>query len=306
MSTDAVKHDIKVIAGPTASGKSGYALKLAQEINGVVINADSMQVYKDLPILTAQPSMEEQSICPHELYSVLDGSERFNAQLWVEMAKVEIEKCIEQGKTPMLVGGTGFYLKALMEGLSPMPDVPTEVRHFTEKLQEMTGNPAFYELVKGRDPEIAEKLDPYNTQRLVHAWGVMEATCKPLSYWQSLPKKAPPSSWEFDVTVLLPDREKLYQNIEKRFDIMLEDNVMDEVVALYERVKKGEVPEDATIIVAHGYRALRDYYLKEKTLEEARKIGIMDTRHYAKRQFTWFKNQVKQEGNVKSVTYMDI
>ena len=298
--------DIKVIAGPTASGKSGYALELAQTCNGVVINSDSMQVYKDLPILTAQPSLEEQSICPHRLYSVLDGSERFNAQRWVEMAKSEINKCIEQGQTPMLVGGTGFYLKALMEGLSPMPDVPMEVRHFTEKLQVMTGNPAFYELVKARDPEIAEKLDPYNTQRLVHAWGVMEATGKPLSYWQSLPKKAPPKSWEFDVTVLLPEREKLYQNIEKRFDIMLQGDVMDEVTALYDRVKKGEVPEDATIIVAHGYRALRDYYLKEKTIEEARDIGIIDTRHYAKRQFTWFRNQIKEEGNVKSVTYTDI
>ena len=170
----------------------------------------------------------------------------------------------------------------------------------------MTGNPGFYELVKARDPEIAEKLDPYNTQRLIHAWEVMEATGKPLSYWQSLPKEAPPENWHFDVTVLMPEREKLYTNIEKRFDMMLDDKVMDEVIALYKRVKKGEVAEDATIIVAHGYRALRDYHLGEKTLEEAREIGIIDTRHYAKRQFTWFKNQIKQDGNVKSVTYMDI
>jgi tRNA dimethylallyltransferase len=300
-----MKKTIKVIAGPTASGKSAYAIEIAKECNGVIINADSMQLYKDLPILTAQPSEEEQAQVPHKLYGVLDGSDRSDAMRWVGMAKAEIETCFENGQTPILVGGTGFYLKALMEGLSPLPEVPIEVRRFTTKLQETTGNPAFHALLKAKDPETAEKLDPYNTQRLIHAWEVLEATGKPLSYWQSLPKNAPSKDWAFEVLILIPDREKLYSNIEKRFDMMLNNNVMDEVRALTRRVENGAVEEDANIIIAHGFRALRDYHLGNKTLEEARDIGVIDTRHYAKRQFTWFRNQVKSAPNLESIEYIE-
>ncbi len=297
---------IKIIAGPTASGKSSYALEVARQCDGVIINADSMQIYKDLPILTAQPPLEEQEDIPHRLYSVLDGAHRFDAVQWSNMAKAEIETCFKNDQTPILVGGTGFYLKALMEGLSPIPDIPLEIRHFTEKLQEMTGNPGFHALLKAKDPTLSEKLDPMNTQRLIHAWEVLEATGKPLSYWQSLPKDAPPQEWAFEVTLLLPAREKLYQNIENRFDEMLDKNVMEEVITLHTRIENGEVAEDATIIVAHGYRALRDYHLGLKSLEEVRSIGIIDTRRYAKRQYTWFKNQIKEEGNVKKLTFVDI
>ncbi len=297
---------IKVIAGPTASGKSSYALGLAQNNNGVVINADSMQLYKDLPMLTAQPTLEERALTPHKLYSVLDASQPSDAMRWAEMAKKEIQECLDQGKTPIITGGTGFYLKVLMEGLSPMPDVPEETRAFATKLQDTMGNPAFHALLAAKDPESAQKIDPYNTQRLIHAWEVLEATGKPLSYWQSLPKEGVVKDWEFDITILLPERERLYQNIEKRFDMMLNNNVMDEVRALHRRVEKGEVKPTANIIVAHGYRALRDYHLGEKTLDEARTIGIQDTRHYAKRQFTWFKNQIKQTQNITKLNYIDI
>jgi len=287
---------INVIAGPTASGKSSYALGIAKENNGVIINADSMQLYKDLPILTAQPSDQEQAHAPHKLYGVLDGAQRSDAMRWTEMAKAEITACFEAGKMPILVGGTGFYLKTLMEGLSPLPEIPLDIRRFTTKLQETTGNPAFHALLAARDPESAAKLDPYNTQRLIHAWEVLEATGKPLSYWQSLPKNGPSAEWEFKVVVLMPEREKLYQNIEKRFDHMLEKNVMEEVRALTKRIEDGAVDEDANIVIAHGFRALRAYHLGEKTLEEAREIGVIDTRHYAKRQFTWFRHQLKQTG----------
>ncbi|MBL4589359.1 MAG: tRNA (adenosine(37)-N6)-dimethylallyltransferase MiaA [Alphaproteobacteria bacterium] len=297
---------IKIITGPTASGKSSYAIDVARGCNGVIINADSMQLYKDLPILTAQPSEDEQEGFPHKLYSILDSNDRSDAVLWAKLATAEINECFKNGQTPVLVGGTGFYLKALIEGLSPIPEIPIETRHFTEKLQIMVGNPAFHELLKARDPEIAEKIHPHNTQRLVHAWEVLEATGKPLSYWQSLPKEGPDKNWKFEIVVLLPEREKLYRNIDKRFDIMLNNKVMNEVIALYKRVEKGEVEKDANIIVAHGYRALRDYHLGLKTIEEAREIGTKDTRHYAKRQFTWFRNQIKKTNNIESVTYLEV
>ncbi len=296
---------IQVITGPTASGKSSYALEIARACNGVIINADSMQVYKDLPILTAQPSPVEQQSVPHRLYGILDGAERFNAMRWRDMACREIVSCFENKQTPILVGGTGFYLKALMEGLSPIPDIPLEIREFSTKLQERIGTPGFYTLLSARDPTLSKKIDPYNKQRLIHAWEVLEATGKSLSYWQSLPKETPPKEWVFEVTVFSPQREKLYDSIEKRFDAMLENNVMEEVIELIHRIQKGEVDEHATILVAHGFRALRDVHLGHKTLEEARNIGIIDTRHYAKRQFTWFKNQLKVEGAIKSLSYKD-
>lgn len=297
---------IKVIVGPTASGKSSYAIDIAKDCNGVIINADSMQLYKDLPILTAQPSDDEQKQCPHRLYSVLDGAERSDAMRWVDMAKAEIQTCFDNGQTPILVGGTGFYIKALMEGLSPLPDIPKSVRDFTTKLQDMIGNPGFHAMLSVKDPDSAAKLDPHNTQRLIHAWEVLEATGKPLSYWQSLPKEGVPMNWMFEVIILMPDREKLYANIEKRFDMMLTGSVMEEVRALTKRVEKGDVDNDANIIVAHGFRALRDYHQGTKTLDEAREIAMQDTRNYAKRQFTWFKNQVKDAPNITSITYLEV
>jgi len=301
-----MKKTIKIITGPTASGKTAYALEMAKHEDGVIINADSMQLYKDLPILSAHPSDTEKAQAPHKLYGVLDATDHCDAVKWADMAKQEIELCFKNNKTPILVGGTGFYLKALMEGLSPIPEVPKDIRDFATKLQQTTGNPAFHTLLSARDPEIADKIDPYNTQRLIHAWEVLEATGKPLSYWHSLPKEGPKASWEFDVIVLMPDREKLYQKIEKRFDQMLEQNALDEVRVLSKRIKDGDVDEDANINITLGFRPLRDYHQGTVTLEEAREKSVTDTRRYAKRQLTWVRHQIKQTGNVKSLTYMDI
>lgn len=297
---------IKVIVGPTASGKSSYALSVAKDCNGVIINADSMQLYKDLPILTAHPSEEQKAECPHRLYGVFDGTDRSDAMRWVDMAKTEIQTCFDNGQTPILVGGTGFYIKALMEGLSPIPDIPQETRDFTTKLQDMIGNPGFHAMLSVKDPEIATKLDPHNTQRLIHAWEVLEATGKPLSYWQSLPKEGVPLNWTFEVIILMPERQKLYSSIEKRFDRMLAGSVMEEVRALNTRIENGEVTDNANIVVALGFRALQDHHLGNKTLKEARDIGVIDTRRYAKRQCTWFKNQINDAQNITSITYLEV
>ena len=294
--------NIIVIVGPTASGKSAHGITQAQKHDGVIINADSMQVYRDLPILTAQPSGEDLEAAPHKLYSILDGAVKCNAQQWTDMARAEIVTCFADKKTPILVGGTGFYLKSLMEGLSPIPDVPDDVRDMSNALLEMIGAPALHAIVSAQDPEIGAQLEKNDSQRLAHAWAVHETTGKPLSHWQNLPRVGPPESWHFNIIRILPDRETLKERIEARFDQMLEGNVMDEVIALHNRVENGEIDETAGIIVSHGFRALRDYHVGKIALNEARHIGISDTKKYAKRQFTWFKNQIK---NTKNTTLIE-
>ncbi len=288
-----------VVAGPTASGKSAYALKLAEEKNGVVINADSMQVYKDIPILTAHPSADEQSNIPHKLYAVMDSSERCNAARWSDMARVEIEKCFANGQTPIVTGGTGFYIRSLMEGLSPIPDVPEDVRSMSIGLLDMIGAPALHAVVSGLDPKIGEQLEENDGQRLAHAWAVYETTGKPLSEWQDLPKEGVPENWQFDVTLILPDREELKKRIETRFNQMLEEGVMDEVETLHNRIETGKVKETDAIIVAHGFTPLRDYLQGNISFDEAKKIVISDTKQYAKRQYTWFRHQIKESDTVK-------
>lgn len=261
-----------------------------------------MQVYKDLPILTAQPSKAEQEKIPHRLYAVLDTSERCNAARWVEMAKQEIETCFKNGQAPILTGGTGFYIHALIEGLSPIPDVPEEVRSMSVQLLDMIGAPALHAIVSELDPEAGQRLDKNDGQRLAHAWAVYETTGTPISEWQKLPKEGAPDNWHFDVTLILPDREELRKRIETRFNQMLDNNVMDEVRTLHDCIEAGEVAETDAVIVAHGFRALRKYLQGEISLDEAKEIGINDTRKYAKRQFTWFRHQVKPADNIKIKT----
>ncbi|MAQ71579.1 MAG: tRNA (adenosine(37)-N6)-dimethylallyltransferase MiaA [Alphaproteobacteria bacterium] len=293
---------ISIVAGPTASGKSAYALELGTKKGGCVINADAMQLYKELPILTAQPSYEEQSQSPHRLYGVLDASERINAARWCILAKKEIERCFKEGLHPILTGGTGFYLKALTEGLSPIPDTSDEMRRNSLARARETGSEKFHLEVSQFDPELAKRVNPNDTQRLAHGWAVFHETGKALSEWQKLPKMPPPANWKFEVVLILPEREMLYERIKRRFDLMLENNVMDEVSDLSKRIDKNEVESDANIIIAHGFRALRDYLQGKKTLEEARETGITDTRHYAKRQYTWFRHQIKEDAyNIQSV-----
>ena len=282
---------LHIIAGPTASGKSGRALALGQDLKGVVINADSMQVYKDLPVLTAQPSAEEQTLLPHKLYSVLDASALCNAAMWAEMAAIEVKRCLEQNQTPLLTGGTGFYIKALLEGLSPVPDVSSETRERVSALREELGRDAFYQALCEKDPE--NTLHPNDTQRVIHAFSIFEETGKPLTWWQAQPKKRLlPENLEIKIELIMPPRAELHKRIESRFDAMLAQGVLEEVRVLTTRIDRGDVPENATIIVAHGFRALRAHIKGEMSLQKARDIAIQDTKHYAKRQETWFRHQL--------------
>ena len=202
------KRVIHVIGGPTASGKSAHALDLAAKHDGVIINADSMQVYDGLHILTAQPTEEDQAQVPHKLYGTLHPNESCSAGNWREMVEPLIHETLNNGKTPIIVGGSGLYIKALVDGLSPMPDIPQDIRDAAGEKQKELGNPAFHEALKERDPVMAARLDPFNTARLIRAWEVLEATGQSLAEWQEMPRLSPPEDWEFHVTLVMP--ESLY------------------------------------------------------------------------------------------------
>lgn len=284
---------VHIIAGPTAGGKSAYALRRAAKENGVIINADSMQIYDALPILTAAPRLEEMQGIPHRLYNILPPAERCSAARWCSLAHLEIARVLTEGRTPFLVGGTGLYLKALMEGLAPIPDIPQDVRENAVREQERLGNPAFHAALALKDPVMAARLHPQDTQRLIRAWEVWEATGRSLASWQIVPPDAPPAHYHYHVTLILPPRGTLYDRCNRRFDMMMENGALEETAAFARRIDKGDIPEDAPVTGALGFKPLRAYLQGEQTREEALKRAKTDTRHYAKRQVTWFRHQVR-------------
>lgn len=285
-------HIVHIVAGPTASGKSAYALELAAQHNGVIINADSMQIYDALHVLTAQPPEEDISQAPHRLYAALPPSQRCTPQIWREMTEAEIRNAHETGQTPIITGGTGLYIKALLEGFSPIPDVPQDVRAAAMAEQQRIGNPAFYEALAVFDPAMAQRLNPNDTQRLVRAWEVFKATGKSLAYWQSLPPSGPPSGLKFHISVILPDRETLYARCNQRFDRMIESGILEEVKALDALIESGTVPKDAPITNALGFKPLQASLRGALPLDEAITQAKTETRQYAKRQVTWFRHQL--------------
>ncbi len=283
---------IHIIAGPTASGKSALALKIAHEHNGVIINCDSMQMYDALHVLAAQPTKDDMAVVPHKLYSVLRPAEHISAGIWQDMARKEIEQAIQENRTPIVVGGNGMYIKALMEGLSPIPAIPKDVRDAAVKRQKELGNPGFYDELKERDPESAARFHPQHTARLIRAWEVLAATGRTLSEWQKKTKNAPPDHWEFQVHKVMPEREELYRRCDERLAKMIEEGALEEVRKLSTEIDNGDVPPDALITKAHGYAPLRDYLHGKITREKALELSQTETRQYAKRQVTWFKNQI--------------
>lgn len=290
MNTQASK--IIIIGGPTASGKSALALEKAAAENGVIINADSMQVYDALHVLTAQPSKAEQKQAPHKLYALLGPADTCTAAQWRELAVQEIEQALANGQTPIIVGGTGFYIKTLMDGLSPIPAVPPEVRDQVTAQQEEMGNPAFHAALAEKDPVMAGRLNPNDTQRLIRAHEVLEATGKSLSYWQSLPVEGPPAHWQFETHFVNPDRDVLYERCNTRFDAMMDSGILSEVKKLDMMIEAGEVPPDAPITNALGFHPLQAHIHQNCSVEQAIEQAKTETRQYAKRQVTWFRHQM--------------
>ncbi len=275
-----------VIAGPTASGKSGLALNLAREMNGVVINADSMQVYAGLPILTAQPSAEDQAAAPHRLYGVLPPSELCSAARWRDLAAAEMEAAWVAGKLPIIVGGTGLYIRSLMQGLSPIPDIPDSIRESARARMEALGNAAFQTALAERDPVTAARLKTGDTQRLVRAMEVLDATGRPLSEWQAEPMVGGVAAQWFTMA-LLPERDRLYSACDGRFKAMVRNGALIEAASIMEQALTPALPA----LKALGLRELSAHLADEMSLNDAVIAACQATRNYAKRQQTWFRHQ---------------
>ncbi len=274
---------IIVIAGPTASGKTSLAIKLAKEIDGEIINADSLQVYKENPILSAQPSIQERGEIPHHLFGYVNGDQEYNVARWINDAVREIKAL---NKTVILVGGTGFYIKHLIFGLSHVPDIDAEVRNQARELFDKVGAIEFHKLLGKIDPESAAKLEPNNGNRTIRAYEIMLSTGKTISYWQQQNVSYFPIE-SFKLVVLQPDREKLYKNCNQRFLDMLDNGALDEVKYLL----KQNYNSSTGIMKSHGVPELSNYLLGEWSLDEAIEKSQKVVRNYAKRQTTWFKHQ---------------
>jgi len=283
-----------VIAGPTASGKSEFAIALCKEINGTVINFDSMQVYKELSILTARPDSISESIVPHKLFGYMSGKNRCSAVLWKNKALEEIKLSLKLGRVPILVGGSGLYIKALIDGLSDIPITLNKYRSEAETILSKEGLDKFYQRVKIIDPNIINSININDKQRLIRAYTVWLQTGKSLSAWIKDDNSKNKIVNKFLKIKLSPTRDSLRENINKRFYKMLQKNVIEEVKKL------DDFDRSLPIMKAHGVRELLSVIRKEISLDEAAKITINHTNQYAKRQDTWFRHQYTTDYEIKS------
>jgi len=275
-----------VVAGPTASGKSALALALAERLGGAVINADSMQVYRDLRILTARPTEAEEARAPHALYGVRDAAEPASAGWWRREALAAMRRTAAEGRLPILCGGTGLWLSALVNGIGAMPTVPGPVRAEARALAAAIGAASLHARLAERDPATAALLEPGDTQRVIRAWEVLEATGRGLSAWWS-ERREPPAPWRFAMILLRPPRAALRAAIDARFLAMLEAGALEEVRALAARGLDPELPA----MKAHGVPNLAAFLAGRIPLEQAIAEAQAMVRQYAKRQDTWFRHQ---------------
>ena len=275
-----------LIAGPTASGKSAAALALAERFGATIVNANSMQVYRDLRILTARPTPDEERRAPHRLFGAIDGAVNFSAGRWALAAG---EALAEIGEQPVIfVGGTGLYFRALTEGLSDIPPVPEAVRAEVRSKAEGRATPELHDQLQARDPETAGRLNPSDRQRILRALEVLEATGRPLVSFLGARTAPALTAGEWTGLYLAPDRAELGRRIDARFDAMLAQGALDEVATLMQRRLDPTLP----VMRAHGVPHLIGYLQGRLSLDEAASRSKLDTRHYAKRQFTWARHQL--------------
>lgn len=276
------------IHGPTASGKSALALTVAQAFDGVVINADAMQVYRELPILSAAPTLSEQASAPHRLYGVLSAAEPCSAARWRALAVPEIEAAWAAQRVPIIVGGTGLYINALLKGLSPIPEIAEAVRAEARALLARLGAPGLHAQLAERDPVMAERLKPGDSQRLARAWEVLTGTGRSLADWQAEPLQGGLAAPTLMI-VLEPERKALHQAINQRFLDMIAAGALDEV-----RAVAGFDPA-LPALKALGIPELRRHLCGDLSLAAAITAAQTATRQYAKRQATWARHQVPGE-----------
>ncbi len=279
-----------LIAGPTASGKSALALDLAETLGGVVINADSMQVYRDLRILTARPTPAEEARVPHRLYGHRDAAQNCSAGVWLADAAAALAEARAINRLPIFTGGTGLYFKALTRGLAAVPPTPPAVREAVRARLARDGVESLHAELARRDPVTAARLSLRDQSRVARALEVVEATGRSLTDWhaEGLPPLLPPE--RVRAFFLAPERPALYARIDRRFETMLAAGALDEVA----RLKARQLDPLLPAMKAHGVPALIRHLAGDISLEEATAAGQADTRHYAKRQFTWFRHQLPE------------
>lgn len=283
---------VALIAGPTASGKSDLAVRLALELqeagkSAVVLNADSAQVYADLAVLSARPSEDEMHGVPHRLFGSWDGALPCSAADWAGAAKQEIAAAHAEGAIPILVGGTGLYIRTLLDGIAPIPDIDPSIRDEVRALPVEQS----YAALQAEDPQRAERLAPGDTQRIARALEVVQSTGKPLSHWQAQLEGGIASDVTLVPLILLPDRDALYERCNRRLEIMLERGAIEEVELLLAR----NLAPDLPVMRAIGVPEIAALLRGEITREEAIASAQQATRNYAKRQYTWLRHQPPQE-----------
>ncbi len=282
--------DAILIAGPTASGKSALALALAEQRRGVVINADSMQVYRDLRIITARPTPAEEARVPHRLYGHVDAAESYSVGRWLADARAALAEAGREGRLAVVAGGTGLYFKALTRGLTAVPPIPAEVRAAVRARLAAEGAGALHAELARRDPAAAARIRPADRARIARALEVVDATGRSLADWHRGGMKPLVAPGRAIKIFLSPERSELYRRIDKRFDAMLAAGALDEVRALAARGLDPLMPA----MKAHGVPWLRRYLEGEMALEQAADQAKQDTRRYAKRQATWFRHQLPE------------
>jgi tRNA dimethylallyltransferase len=278
-----------VVAGPTASGKSALALAIGREFAGTIVNADSLQVYRELRLLTARPDEAAEAALPHRLYGVLPAAERCSAGRWAALAEAEIAAAHRAGRVPVLVGGTGLYLRALLQGLAPVASVPAAIEAAAAAEFARLGAGAFHRALAARDPATAARLRPSDRQRLIRAWSVLEATGRSLSQWQEAPTPRR-SGFAPLIIRLMPDRVRLYAACDRRFIAIMAAGGLAEARSV------GALGLDPALpaMKAVGLRELLAHLAGEMPLATAVAAAQQATRNYAKRQMTWFRHQLPE------------
>ncbi|CAH58163.1 tRNA (adenosine(37)-N6)-dimethylallyltransferase MiaA [Ehrlichia ruminantium] len=277
-------NNVLIITGPTASGKSKISIKIAQDNNGVIINCDSKQIYKEIPIITDQPKLNETFI-PHKLYGYVSAVKQYSVAEWVNDLKREIYQTFTENKLPIITGGSGMYISSIIYGLSQIPAIEENIRYQTKQLFNTLGNKEFYSLLIEKDP-IAKRLHYNNSYQLLRAYEVIEQTGTSIFRLQEELKRKPLFD-NFTLCILVPQRQEVYKKINDRFISMINSSVIEEVKNLISL----NIPNHFPAMKAHGIPEIIQYLTNKISIEKAIEIAQRNTRHYAKRQYTWFKNQ---------------
>lgn len=283
-----------VVVGATASGKTKYAIEKAKLCNGEVINCDSLQVYKDLKTLTAFPTEEELFATKHKLFGYLDYDQKTSAVEWAKLASAEIEKTLNSGKTPIIVGGTGLYIKTLMDGISPIPEISEKNRNIANK-KVLDNFDELCETLYKIDSGLKDLFPKEKHHQLIRAFEIFLETGKSIRYFRSLPKTKFIENIDFNINFIDCDREALYERINSRFDLMLELGAIEEVESLLKKIDISDrdvVFKNFPIFNAIGAKEITRYLDGIYSFCEMKDIAKTNSRHYAKRQITWFKHQI--------------